>query len=198
MNTPIEELIKLGSEPLSSAPAKFEDDVPLYIGDIDALQSMLGVKNGFYAFESALHVFPAVASESELGLMEWNAQKLWRYAYEGRADGVIFFAEDIFGVQFALRDDAVFTFDPEVGELEPFATSLENWAAQLLENYELHTGFPLAHEWQTRNDVILPSHRLLPKKIPFCLGRPKAVFRGQLPIRSTTVVESNRICSIVV
>ena len=170
MSTSIEQLTKLGSEPLSLALVAFEDD--MQISDkcnIKALQSMLSLKNGFYAFESALHVFPAASTLTELGLSEWNASSLWRYAYNGQADGAIFFAEDIFGVQFAIRGEAVFTFDPEVGEFEFFANSLEDWAEQLLQSYKLLTGFPLAHEWQICNGKIPSSHRLLPK-ISFCLG----------------------------
>jgi len=170
MSTSIEQLTKLGSEPLSLALVAFEDD--MQISDkcnIKALQSMLSLKNGFYAFESALHVFPAASTLTELGLSEWNASSLWRYAYNGQADGAIFFAEDIFGVQFAIRGEAVFTFDPEVGEFEFFANSLEDWAEQLLQSYKLLTGFPLAHEWQIYHGKIPSSHRLLPK-FPFCLG----------------------------
>jgi Protein of unknown function DUF2625 len=170
MSTLTEQLAKLGSDPLSLAPATFENDMQMSEEcNINALQSMLSIKNGFYAFESALHVFPAASTLTEWGLSEWNANVLWRYAYKGKTDGALFFAEDIFGVQFALQGEAVFTFDPEVGEFEFFANSLEEWAAQLLQSYELHTGFPLAHEWQIQNGKLPSSHRLLPK-IPFCLG----------------------------
>jgi hypothetical protein len=81
----------------------------------DALGSLLALKNGFYAFEGALHVLGEPGGPAGRGLVEWNSQRLWRGAYEGMADGAVFFAEDVFGVQFALRDEAVQTFDPETG-----------------------------------------------------------------------------------
>ena len=91
MSTSIEQLAKLGSEPLSLAPAAAQDYMQVLDKcNIKALQSMLSLKNGFYAFESALHVFPAASTLTELGLSEWNDSSLWRYAYNGQADGAIF------------------------------------------------------------------------------------------------------------
>ncbi|WP_068685569.1 hypothetical protein [Variovorax sp. WDL1] len=52
-----------------------------------------------------------------------------------RSDGFIFFAEDIFGVQFAIKDDVVVSFDPESGEAEEIAGSIEEWANKLLLKY---------------------------------------------------------------
>jgi hypothetical protein len=80
-----------------------------------ALVSLLTAKNGFYAFESALHVFSSESSSSEIGLTDWNASELWKEEYQGLADGSIFFAEDIFGGQFCARMDGVYGFDPETG-----------------------------------------------------------------------------------
>lgn len=135
---------------------------------------MLHAVNGLFAFESALHVrhisgnfTPSLAS---LGLMEWNADDLWRNWYGARVDGLLFFAEDIFGCQFALKEpDGVFSFDPESAEIEFVAGTLEGWVQEILKGYPMLTGFPLAHSWQSINGRIPIGKRLLPK-VPFVLG----------------------------
>jgi len=136
------------------------------------LIQMLSAKNGFYAFEGALHVFPWVdplSLESGLGLQAWNEKGLWRDWYQGLTDGLFFFAEDAFGGQFAIRGEEIVSFDPESGEIEPLASSLESWANELLQSYERLTGYPLARSWQLVNGPIPVGKRLLPK-IPFILG----------------------------
>lgn len=133
------------------------------------LNSLLGHVNGFYAFESALHVFPASSTGPSTGLQDWNASGLWRDAYSGMAEGYLFFAEDIFGGQFAIKDEVIYSFDPETGESSPVAESLEGWADAVLGDYEFLTGFPVAHEWQSLNGAIEDGARLIPKR-PFVLG----------------------------
>ncbi len=137
---------------------------------LSELTEMLRARNGFYAFESALHVFssgdPDAGTES---LEAWNEPAGWRSGYDGLADGFTFFAEDVFGSQFAIRDERVCMFDPETGSAEAMATSVEDWADQLLSDYEVLTGFPLAHRWQQAHGPIPVGKRLVPK-IPFVLG----------------------------
>lgn len=136
------------------------------------LAALLSERNGFYAFEGALHVFPFVESssaEGSTGLEAWNESDLWRNWYHGLVDGMLFFAEDAFGGQFAIRGDEVVSFDPESGDVVTLAISLEGWAKELLSNYRELTGSPIAHSWQTKNGPIPPGKRLMPK-IPFVLG----------------------------
>ena len=40
------------------------------------------------------------------------------------ANGALFFAEDVFGGQFCLRSDGVYTFDPETGDFDKLASSI--------------------------------------------------------------------------
>ncbi|MCU1277643.1 MAG: zinc-binding dehydrogenase family protein [bacterium] len=49
------------------------------------LAPLLSLKNGFYAFENALHVL-SVGNQDEKGLIEWNAKTLWRVDYKGMAN----------------------------------------------------------------------------------------------------------------
>ncbi|WNM35439.1 hypothetical protein RKE30_36300 [Streptomyces sp. Li-HN-5-11] len=133
------------------------------------LNALLGRVNGFYAFESALHVFPVNSTGPSAGLQEWNASGLWRDTYGDMANEYLFFAEDIFGGQFAIKDEVIYSFDPETGESSPIAESLEGWADAILGDYEFLTGFPVAHEWQSLNGAIEDGSRLIPKR-PFVLG----------------------------
>ncbi len=115
-----------------------------------------------------MHVFPVEPASTET-LETWNAADGWRAAYGGMAKGLLFFAEDVFGGQFALRGDDVCTFDPETGDLARMATSLEDWAGQVLDRYSVLTGHPLAHDWQIAHSPLEPGKRLVPT-VPFVIG----------------------------
>jgi hypothetical protein len=135
----------------------------------EQLIELLKKKNGFYAFESALHVLPAGCRDSCTDIEVWNNDSSWRKEYGDRVQGYLFFAEDIFGVQFAIYNRGVKKFDPETGEFEDFATDLEEWATKILEDYNYETGYQFAHDWQLQNGPLPAGKRLLPK-IPFVLG----------------------------
>ncbi len=135
----------------------------------DELLSMLRERNGFYALESALHVFPSHSSQQEMGLEKWNDSALWRNDYKGMADDCLFFAEDVFGGQFCIKDNKVYTFDPETGALDYLADDIEGWAKAIVSDYAVLTGYPLAHQWQEQHGQLPAKKRLLPK-IPFVAG----------------------------
>jgi hypothetical protein len=160
-------LLELANKPLSNAqPALPAGRDRL----VDELGELLRARNGFYAFEGALHVFasgdPAAAGGS---LESWNEAEGWRAAYDDLAAGFLFFAEDVFGGQFAIRDGQVHTFDPETGEAEAMATSIEDWADQILADHEVLTGAPLASRWWDDHGPLPPGQRLVPRT-PFVLG----------------------------
>lgn len=136
------------------------------------LLAMLSMRNGFYAFESALHVLPSSAQRTQdafLNIQIWNQTTLWRDRYLHEGDDLLFFAEDIFGGQFAIKGEHIVSFEPESGEVEVIAKSIDDWAAQLLLNYRELTGQPLARAWQEVHGAIPLGRRLLPK-VPFILG----------------------------
>jgi hypothetical protein len=166
MGSQIDKLLSLGSAPLGDSEGSRSKD-----GIVEELADMLEARNGFFAFESALLVRPSAskAGSGVLGLGQWNAGGLWRNGYDGMAGDLLFFAEDIFGGQFAFQGDEVWTFDPETGESTWFASDLEGWAEHVLAEHEVLTGFPLAHEWQQIYGQIPVGQRLVPK-IPFVLG----------------------------
>lgn len=165
--TATDKLLSIGTVSLGPAPRslpKLLETFPLG----EELFQMLQRKNGFYAFESALHVFPT-ASCNYTSLEEWNAEALWRNCYKDLADGLIFFAEDILQDQFCLSARGVERFKAETGETEQMAGSLEDWARVILYDYALETGWPLAAKWQSAHGPLPTGARLLPVT-PFFLG----------------------------
>jgi hypothetical protein len=85
--------------------------------------------NGAYLHDHALHLLGACAEPSSHSLAAWNAPATWRDAYGGLADGLVFFAEDAFGDQFAYagRGGEVVCFEAELGRVVPVAASFADW-----------------------------------------------------------------------
>ncbi|KGC03820.1 MULTISPECIES: SMI1/KNR4 family protein [Burkholderia] len=171
----LEKLIGIGGASLSSTMPSVDEAFLSVIGEVPRdLLALLEKKNGFYAFESALHVFPSQSIGDEIGLVEWNASDLWIEEYQGMGAEAVFFAEDIFGGQFCMRADGVYLFDPETANFEHLSHDLEGWAKLILDDYEYRTGYPLAHEWQQSGGKLMPGMRLVPKT-PFVVGGHFAV-----------------------
>ena len=101
MSDALNKLVSNASAALDTRPPSLGSGLRDLAGAMaDPLLDMLGLKNGFYAFESALHVLPSHSNEYEFGLDEWNSGALWRHEYGKMVDGCLFFAEDVFGGQF--------------------------------------------------------------------------------------------------
>lgn len=166
----LEKLIGISGAPLGQTPPKINTDIIKSAGLLAIeIENLLMRKNGFYVFESALHVFSSESFNGEIGLNEWNKPDLWINEYQGIAFDKFFFAEDVFGGQFCVNQDKVFVFDAETGNLEFIGSNLEEWAQSIIRDYELLTGYPLAHQWQQTYGPIPPGMRLIPKT-PFVLG----------------------------
>ncbi|EKR62724.1 hypothetical protein LEP1GSC036_2308 [Leptospira weilii str. 2006001853] len=132
---------------------------------------ILNYRNGFMAFESALHFFHfSEEQKQDYNIIWWNNPEVWKSAYQNdKINSCFCFAEDAFGNQFCFEDDVIYSLDAETGEFEFIADSIENWAEQILSDYEFFTGYSLIHNWQQENGAIPFGYRLIPK-IPFCLG----------------------------
>lgn len=167
---PLQRLVKLASPPISDSTPQLSAECSLLAaGREPELLKLAWARNGFYAFESALHVFP-IALRPEYGsLAWWNAEPLWRCSYGELATDSLFFAEDIFGGQFCFSNGTIFRFDPETGSRSSCGSSVNEWADILLQNAENYTGWPLAREWQEQHGPLASGHRLVPKR-PFVLG----------------------------
>lgn len=132
------------------------------------LFELLRLKNGFYAFSSALHVLP-LGAYSTGNLEDWNSESSWRRGYGRSASKLLFFAQDLFGLQFCLQGDKVMLFDPEIGETSSFAKDLDEWARLLLADPDSTVGQRLARAWERENGQIEEGSRLVPR-VPFVLG----------------------------
>lgn len=164
--TKLQKLISIASDSLALSPATESNFNELPPG----LSMLLQNRNGFSAFESALVVFPSTESVGVPGVHEWNDLTGWRRHYRTViADEYVCFAQDLFGLQFAIANSGVVRLNPESGSVTAYADTIEGWAKRLLENYEEDTAWPLAHEWQLSHGVLSPNLRLLPK-LPFVLG----------------------------
>lgn len=122
--TNTEKLLSISSESLADKPHVSPEFLRGYALGSE-LFNMLEQKNGFYAFESALHVFP-LTSDPKTGLESWNADSLWRNGYGDFADGLLFFAEDILQDQFCLskKQSGVHRFHAETGQTTFMAESV--------------------------------------------------------------------------
>jgi hypothetical protein len=170
MERPTDKLIRIGGEALSLADPVLPSRLLDLAGPLaDDLIGFLKRKNGFYAFESALHVRPAQTNGPDVGLADWNSEQLWINEYGDMAKGLLFFAEDLFGCQFCIKADGIYQFDPETAATEKLASDLDGWADAILRNHSYLTGYPLAHEWQATNGGIARGFRLVPKQ-PFFAG----------------------------
>lgn len=156
----LEKLVGISSPALTSKVVDSEK-IPV------CLRPLIEARNGFYAFASALFVRPWGGG---VGSAEWwNTAGGWGAAYGESVDGLTFFAEDVFGFQFAVDPGGVHLFNPETAQLERMAASVEEWADQILANFNELTGYTLAQSWQSRNGPLKPGFRLAPS-VPFILG----------------------------
>jgi hypothetical protein len=138
---------------------------------LNELCALLADKNGFFSFESALLIRPLDYLHQPLGILQWNDTNLWKKHYKIDLDNSVFFGEDIFGMQFCIKDNAVQSFDPETGRFKKIGNTLDVWTQWVLEKHQLRTGWPLAHQWQVQHGALQPGMRLLPK-VPFvCDGQ---------------------------
>jgi len=134
-----------------------------------ALMRLLELRNGFLAFESALHVRSLEGRSGYVGLLEWNEESGWRRHYETVPNNALFFAEDVFANQFAIGPQGVGRLNPETGNYKAHSPTLDAWAELILRDYNFETGWKLAHEWQTAHRALKLGERLLPRQ-PFVLG----------------------------
>lgn len=164
MGVALRKLVDLGTRAIgTSAVSESTPDVP------SELREVLSLRNGFLAFESALLVRSWHDVDSMQGIASWNALNNWRHAYGNAAEGLVFFAEDLFGCQFALSEHGIVRFNPETGDRDHFGSTIENWARLILADHRGATGWPVGHDWQKAFGMLPLGYRLAPRR-PFVLG----------------------------
>ena len=174
MDKYINKLLEI-SESVSAAPNNSGADFKLLEQKFDipkveanALEKILSIKNGFYAFESALHFLGTGPDRPDIDIEGWNSPDLWIKSYGTIKPDGLCFAEDLFGNQFYIACDGIYTFDCENGDKEKIARNFGEWCKLILDDYDYLTGYTLAHEWQKKNGPLEPGKRLM-AKVPFSL-----------------------------
>jgi hypothetical protein len=152
--------VRVSAEPLarslSSAPAPVSE--------------LLKRINGLLLFGGAIVFRPASTYDRLHGVPEWNAPDLWKRDYDVDLGPCTFFAEDVFGCQIGwLPDAGIVLLDPETGELDVIASSLDGLVEWIRADPEQTSGSPFLREWEQRNGKLQLGDRLLPT-VPFVCG----------------------------
>jgi hypothetical protein len=135
----------------------------------DPILELLHLRNGFLAFDGALHVLSAPGISPSSDFETWNSPELWKRHYSGSADELFAFAQDLFGFQYCVSKEGVILFDPETGGHDHFAPTLLEWAEKILADPDVHTGCRIAKLWRATKGPIHVGERFVPA-VPFVLG----------------------------
>lgn len=93
----------------------------------DAHTRVLKRWNGFYALDGLLHVLGACETPPNHSLRAWNAPDGWRAAWGRATEGLVFFAQDAFGDQFAYRGGKIVRLRARSGRVEAQQATLTEW-----------------------------------------------------------------------
>ncbi|MEV7215025.1 SMI1/KNR4 family protein [Kitasatospora cineracea] len=163
----LERLLALARGPLGP---RVELDLGTDRGPLAELAALLGRTNGFFAFHGGIQVYRVGAGGLGPELLDWNGADTWKSGYQGLADPVFCFGQDLFGVQFGILDGTrVVSFDPETAATADLGDSLEDWAAWLLADPDAHGAHSFAHAYAQANGPLPVDRRLIPRQ-PFALG----------------------------
>jgi hypothetical protein len=156
----LEQLLARARGPMGPA---IELDFGLESGPFVELGEMLSRTNGFFLFNAGVQVFCAGEQGPGPELLAWNDEATWKDTYAGLADDVFCFGQDLFGVQFGIHDNAdVVTFNPETAETTVLGSSLNDWAAWLLEDEDVRGAARFAKAYQDENGPLELDQRLIP------------------------------------
>ncbi|MFC5910669.1 SMI1/KNR4 family protein [Streptacidiphilus monticola] len=141
-----------------------ELDFGVESGPLAELGRVISRTNGFFLFNAGVQVFRAGDEGLGADLLSWNREDTWKDTYDGLADDLFCFAQDIFGVQFAVVEGKeVVRFDPETARDEVLGESLEDWAAWLLADPDVNGAASFAYAYQQERGALDPNERLVPR-----------------------------------
>jgi hypothetical protein len=125
--------------------------------------------NGVYAYSTSLHIYGCSEALAFHDLLRRNASDTWRTSYGQDADGLVFFAEEVFGNQYAYSEQGIVMFDLETGQRTVVAADFDGWMKFVVEDTNYATGQSLAQQWSALYGPIPYGSHLCPKK-PFVVG----------------------------
>lgn len=145
-------------------------DLGSTVAALAELNAALEEINGFFAFNAGIQVFRVGAEGLGYDLEHWNDQATWKDTYQGLADDLFCFAQDIFGMQFGVTGAGrVVLMDPETAARQDLGGSLEEWAAWLLSDPDHHGQGQTALRWQDQFGALEVTERLA-HRTPLILG----------------------------
>ena len=160
--------------------------------------------DGLVAFDGGLRVF-GVTGQVVADVATWNKPDGWRAAYGELADQLLFFAEDVFGNQFAFAEGRIVRFLAETGEQEFMADSFEEWLRTILADPEEELSLWLLRAWRTPGNAVQTGEHLCPK-MPFIAGgayepenlyvldrAASMIFKGDFASQTKNVPDGGRI-----
>lgn len=167
VSTALDALIARGRSPLGP-PVRLE--LPDPTGPYAELATLLAETNGFTVFYTGVQLFRAGPDGLGPALEVWNQPATWKDSYGRLADGLLCFAQDLFGGQFAVdHDHHIVLFDPETADRTVIGQSLEDWAVWVWDDPAVRAAAPLARLWQDTHGPLELDQRLLPRQL-FVLG----------------------------
>jgi hypothetical protein len=167
MPTALRQLLDRARGPMGP-PVELDFGVPS--GPLVELANSLRERNGFFVFNAGVQVFRAGPEGLGYDIELWNAPGTWKDAYGGLADDVFWFGQDLFGAQFGIVDGhQVIVMDPETAQRQVIGDSLEDWAAWLWQDPELHGQAETAFNWQEKFGGLDVTERLVHRQ-PLALG----------------------------
>ncbi len=158
----IAQLLKISTSPSNN----YTRDISNIPSDLQAIYTHY---NGFFAFESALEIFPISGNNHGYPIDKWNEAGCWKHCYRQLAPDGICFAQDVFGFQFIYHDRQFSRFNSETAQIDNMASCIDEWAQRIIDDFDFESGYSIAHAWQQKNGPIQPKARLA-ARIPFVLG----------------------------
>ncbi|MFF2618307.1 SMI1/KNR4 family protein [Kitasatospora sp. NPDC058046] len=159
-DSPLDQLLGRARGPMGPA---IDLDFGFDTGPLQELGALLSRMNGFFVFNAGVQVFRAGDEGLGPDLLSWNSDEVWKSTYEGLADHVFCFGQDLFGTQFAIvGGERVVTFNPETADVKDLGAGLDDWAAWLLSDPDVNGVASFAHAFQQQNGALTPDQRLVP------------------------------------
>lgn len=147
---------------------EFSDDVflPALEKVCDKLKPLYSRFKGGYLYHRSLLIRPLVSTPEVRSVFEWNKPELWKRLMPDNfpdLSDVFFFAEDLLGTQWGIKDDRIVYWDQESFEnFEDFGATVDDWAKAILSDSETFTASPAAILWEREHGELPDGKRLMP------------------------------------
>jgi hypothetical protein len=132
-----------------------------------AYRRFVELRCGGHYFANSLHIYAHGSAQPDFELLVRN--EFMRQFFGSLAEGLFFFAEDIFGDQFAFAPEGVVSFQSESGDLKFLTSTFEEWTKLILNDPDYYSGRGFLLGWEGTHGKKLLTHHLC-GKMPFVAG----------------------------